>query len=241
VIDRVRALVDEGYREIVLTGVDVTSYGADLPGSPSLGSLVERILAQVPALPRLRLSSIDSVEIDERLFALLTDEPRVMPHVHLSLQSGDDMILKRMKRRHTRADAIRIVERLLVARPEISIGADIIAGFPTETEEMFANSLALVEECRIVHGHIFPYSPPHGNARRADAAGRPRNGQGPRRRLAQSVRRQPRALARLAGRLAPAGAGRKRRNIGPFREFCPRAPAHPQKTRRNRRCDHRRG
>jgi threonylcarbamoyladenosine tRNA methylthiotransferase MtaB len=162
VIDRVRALVDEGYREIVLTGVDVTSYGADLPGSPSLGSLVERILAQVPALPRLRLSSIDSVEIDERLFALLTDEPRVMPHVHLSLQSGDDMILKRMKRRHTRADAIRIVERLLVARPEISIGADIIAGFPTETEEMFANSLALVEECRIVHGHIFPYSPRTG-------------------------------------------------------------------------------
>lgn len=162
VIDRVKALVDEGYREVVLTGVDVTSYGADLPGTPTLGSLVERILAHVPALPRLRLSSIDSIEIDERLFALLTEEPRVMPHVHLSLQSGDDMILKRMKRRHSRADAIRIVERLLGARPEISIGADIIAGFPTETEEMFANSLALVEQCHIVHGHIFPYSPRTG-------------------------------------------------------------------------------
>lgn len=162
VIDRVRALVDEGYREIVLTGVDVTSYGADLPGAPTLGSLVERILTQVPALPRLRLSSIDSVEIDERLFALLTQEPRMMPHVHLSLQAGDDMILKRMKRRHSRTDAIRIVERLLSARPEISIGADIIAGFPTETDEMFANSIALIEECQIVHGHIFPYSPREG-------------------------------------------------------------------------------
>ncbi len=162
VIDRVRALVDEGYREVVLTGVDVTSYGTDLPGEPTLGSLVERILTQVPALPRLRLSSIDSVEIDDRLFALLTQERRVMPHVHLSLQAGDDMILKRMKRRHSRSEAIRIVERLLSARPEISIGADIIAGFPTETEEMFANSVALVEECQIVHGHIFPYSPREG-------------------------------------------------------------------------------
>lgn len=162
VIDRVKALVDEGYKEVVLTGVDVTSYGTDLPGNLSLGSLVERILAQVPALPRLRLSSIDSVEIDERLFACLTQEPRMMPHVHLSLQAGDDMILKRMKRRHSSADAVRIVERLLSARPEISIGADIIAGFPTETDMMFANSLALVEQCHIVHGHIFPYSPRKG-------------------------------------------------------------------------------
>jgi threonylcarbamoyladenosine tRNA methylthiotransferase MtaB len=158
------------------------------------------------------------------------------------LQAGDDMILKRMKRRHLRADAIRIVERLLVARPEISIGADIIAGFPTETEEMFANSLALVEECRIVHGHIFPYSPKHGNARRADAAGRPRNGQGSRPPPC-AKRAEPTARAgsqSLVGS-AQAGAGRKRRNIGPFGKFCPRAPAHPQKTRRNRRCDHRRG
>ncbi|PZU60584.1 MAG: tRNA (N(6)-L-threonylcarbamoyladenosine(37)-C(2))-methylthiotransferase MtaB [Sphingobium sp.] len=162
VIDAIRALVDQGHREVVMTGVDVTSYGADLPGSPSLGSLVERVLNAVPALPRLRLSSIDSVEIDERLEDLLCNAPRVMPHLHLSLQSGDDMILKRMKRRHGRADAIRIVERIRAQRPDVSIGADIIAGFPTETEEMFASSLALVRECGIVHGHVFPYSPRTG-------------------------------------------------------------------------------
>ncbi|GLT01757.1 tRNA (N(6)-L-threonylcarbamoyladenosine(37)-C(2))-methylthiotransferase MtaB [Sphingobium jiangsuense] len=162
VIDRVKALVDEGYKEIVLTGVDVTSYGADLPGAPTLGSLVERLLTHVPDLPRLRLSSLDSVEIDDRLFALVTQEKRVMPHLHLSLQAGDDMILKRMKRRHSRADAVRMVERLKAIRPEISIGADIIAGFPTETEAMFANSLSLVADCTIVHGHIFPYSPRAG-------------------------------------------------------------------------------
>ena len=162
VVDRIRTLVEGGYREVVLTGVDVTSYGGDLPGTPSLGSLVERILTHVPALERLRLSSLDSVEVDERLFALVTQEPRVMPHLHLSLQSGDDMILKRMKRRHSRADAIRMVERVLSARPEIAIGADIIAGFPTETEAMFENSLALVRECHIAHGHVFPYSPRPG-------------------------------------------------------------------------------
>ena len=162
VIDKARELVDAGYQEIVLTGVDVTSYGPDLPGSPSLGLLVERILKAVPALPRLRLSSIDSVEIDDRLFDFITHEPRMMPHLHLSLQAGDDMILKRMKRRHSRADAVRIVERLKAARPAISIGADIIAGFPTEDEAMFENSLKLVEECAIVHGHIFPYSPRAG-------------------------------------------------------------------------------
>ena len=162
VIDKARELVDAGYQEIVLTGVDVTSYGPDLPGSPSLGLLVERILKAVPALPRLRLSSIDSVEIDDRLFDLIAHEPRMMPHLHLSLQAGDDMILKRMKRRHSRADAIRIVERLKAARPAISIGADIIAGFPTEDEAMFENSLRLVGECTIVHGHIFPYSPRAG-------------------------------------------------------------------------------
>jgi threonylcarbamoyladenosine tRNA methylthiotransferase MtaB len=162
VIDKARELVEAGYREIVLTGVDVTSYGPDLPGSPSLGLLVERLLKHVPDLPRLRLSSIDSVEIDDRLFDLVAHEPRMMPHLHLSLQAGDDLILKRMKRRHSRADAIRMVERLKGIRPDISIGADIIAGFPTEDEAMFANSLALVEECDIVHGHIFPYSPRAG-------------------------------------------------------------------------------
>ncbi|AMK19167.1 MULTISPECIES: tRNA (N(6)-L-threonylcarbamoyladenosine(37)-C(2))-methylthiotransferase MtaB [Sphingobium] len=162
VIEKARELVDAGYREIVLTGVDVTSYGPDLPGAPSLGLLIERLMKAVPDLPRLRLSSLDSVEIDERLFDLLAHEPRMMPHLHLSLQAGDDMILKRMKRRHGRADAIGIVERLKAARPAISIGADIIAGFPTEDETMFENSLKLVEQCDIVHGHIFPYSPRQG-------------------------------------------------------------------------------
>ncbi len=158
VVERARTLVDEGFQEIVLTGVDVTSYGADLPGSPNLGSLVERILTAVPGLPRLRLSSLDGIEVDDRLFDLITHEPRVMPHIHLSLQAGDDMILKRMKRRHSRAQAIDLVHRLKAARPEIAIGADIIAGFPTESDAMFANSLKTVEACDIVHGHIFPYS-----------------------------------------------------------------------------------
>ena len=162
VVDKARELVAAGYREIVLTGVDVTSYGPDLPGSPSLGLLVERILTGVPDLPRLRLSSIDSVEIDDRLFDLIAHEPRMMPHLHLSLQAGDDLILKRMKRRHSRADAVRIVERLKTARPDISIGADIIAGFPTEDDAMFEQSLALIADCDIVHGHIFPYSPRTG-------------------------------------------------------------------------------
>ncbi|RYD94318.1 MAG: radical SAM protein, partial [Sphingomonadales bacterium] len=137
-IDRI-AMLAESHAEVVLTGVDLTSYGPDLPGSPSLGALIERILAHVPALQRLRLSSLDGIEIDDRLFALLTQEPRIQPHVHLSLQAGDDMILKRMKRRHSRAESVALVERLLAARPEIAIGADLIAGFPTETEEMFAN------------------------------------------------------------------------------------------------------
>ncbi len=159
VVERAKQLVDAGYSEIVLTGVDVTSYGPDLPGSPSLGLLIERLLKGVPDLPRLRLSSIDSVEIDDRLFDLIAHDPRMMPHLHLSLQAGDDLILKRMKRRHSRADAIAIVERLKAARPGISIGADIIAGFPTEDDAMFENSLALIDECDIVHGHIFPYSP----------------------------------------------------------------------------------
>jgi len=162
VVDKAKQLVDAGYREIVLTGVDVTSYGPDLPGNPSLGLLIERILKGVPDLPRLRLSSIDSVEIDDRLFDLIAHEHRTMPHLHLSLQAGDDMILKRMKRRHSRAAAIAIVERLKAARPDISIGADIIAGFPTEDDAMFANSLALIADCDIVHGHIFPYSPRTG-------------------------------------------------------------------------------
>jgi threonylcarbamoyladenosine tRNA methylthiotransferase MtaB len=162
VIEAIERVVDAGKREVVLTGVDLTSYGADLPGQPTLGMLVERILERVPSLPRLRLSSIDAPEIDNRLFALLTQETRVMPHLHLSLQAGDDMILKRMKRRHARADAVQLVERLKTARPEIAIGADLIAGFPTEDEAMAANTLALIDDCDIVHAHIFPYSPRAG-------------------------------------------------------------------------------
>jgi len=146
----------------VLTGVDLTSYGPDLPGAPTLGMLVERILAHVPQLRRLRLSSLDSVEIDDRLFALIAGEERIMPHLHLSLQAGDDMILKRMKRRHDRAHAVAMVERLKAARPEVAIGADLIAGFPTEDEAMAANTAALIDDCDIVFGHIFPYSPRAG-------------------------------------------------------------------------------
>jgi threonylcarbamoyladenosine tRNA methylthiotransferase MtaB len=162
VVERIRALVDGGHREVVLTGVDLTSYGPDLPGAPTLGMLVERILAHVPKLERLRLSSLDSVEIDERLFALVTQEKRIMPHLHLSLQAGDDLILKRMKRRHSRAQAVAMVERLKTARAEIAIGADLIAGFPTEDEAMAANSAALIDDCDIVFAHIFPYSPREG-------------------------------------------------------------------------------
>lgn len=156
VIRRVAAATEAGTREVVLSGVDVTSYAN---GGTTLGVLVERILAAVPALPRLRLSSLDPVEVDDRLFTLLTQEPRVMPHVHLSLQSGDDLILKRMKRRHLRADAVRLVERLKGVRADIAIGADLIAGFPTESDAAFSNTLALLDEADVVHAHVFPYSP----------------------------------------------------------------------------------
>jgi threonylcarbamoyladenosine tRNA methylthiotransferase MtaB len=162
VVERVAALVAAGHREVVLTGVDLTSYGADLPAIPTLGRLVERILRFVPTLERLRLSSLDPSEIDDRLFALIAHEPRVMPHLHLSMQAGDDLILKRMKRRHHRAQAIDLVARLTALRPEIAIGADLIAGFPTEDEAAFANSLSLIGDCDIVHAHIFPYSPREG-------------------------------------------------------------------------------
>lgn len=151
-----------GSREIVLTGVDLTGWGLDLPGAPRLGALVESVLQSFPRLERLRLSSLDGIEIDEALFDLIAHEPRVMPHVHLSLQAGDDMVLKRMKRRHRRIDAVTLCQRLRAARPDIAIGADLIAGFPTETDAMHANGLALVRDCGIVHGHVFPYSPRPG-------------------------------------------------------------------------------
>ena len=162
VIDEIKAAVEAGTREVVLTGVDLTAYGADLPGQPSLGSLVARILRHVPDLPRLRLSSLDPCEVDESLLDLIAHEPRLMPHVHLSLQAGDDLILKRMKRRHSRAQAVDLVTRLKALRPDIVIGADLIAGFPTEDEAMFANTLALIDDCAIALAHIFPYSPRAG-------------------------------------------------------------------------------
>jgi len=162
VVDQVKRLVATGHYEIVLTGVDLTSWGADLPNAPKLGNLVSRILKLVPDLKQLRLSSIDAIEIDEPLFEALAHEPRIAPHMHLSFQSGDDMILKRMKRRHSRADAINLCNRLREARPEMAFGADLIAGFPTETDEMFANTLASVDECGIDYLHVFPYSPRPG-------------------------------------------------------------------------------
>ena len=158
IADQVRKLVESGYNEIVMTGVDVTSYGADLPGKPALGQMIRRVLALVPELPRLRLSSLDPVEIDEDLWRLIAEEPRLMPHLHMSLQAGDDMILKRMKRRHLRADAIEMCRKAREYRPDMAFGADIIAGFPTETEEMFENTLKIVEECDLTFLHVFPYS-----------------------------------------------------------------------------------
>lgn len=162
VVEQARKLVENGYREVVLTGVDATSYGADLPGNPTLGLLAKTLLKQVPEILRLRLSSIDSIEADSHLFDLIADEPRFMPHLHLSLQHGDDMILKRMKRRHSSADAIAFAEQVRRLRPGFAFGADMIAGFPTETEEMAANSARLAEEVGIAHLHVFPYSPRPG-------------------------------------------------------------------------------
>ena len=162
VVDQIKRLVDRGYNEGVLTGVDLTSWGADLPATPKLGDLVMRILKLVPDLPRLRISSIDSIEVDENLMQAIATEPRLMPHLHLSLQHGDDMILKRMKRRHLRDDAIRFAEDARKLRPEMTFGADIIAGFPTETEAHFENSLKLVTDCDLTWLHVFPYSKREG-------------------------------------------------------------------------------
>ena len=158
VVEQARALVAKGYRELVLTGVDLTAYGADLPGKPSLGSLARRVLTLVPALERLRLSSLDPAEIDDALWRLIADEPRLMPHIHLSLQAGDDLILKRMKRRHTRAQALAVGRRARELRPGIALGADLIAGFPTEDESMFARSLDFVAELGLDYLHVFPFS-----------------------------------------------------------------------------------
>ncbi len=162
VVDEVRGLARAGYAEVVLTGVDLTSWGADLPGAPQLGDLAGRILDEVPELPRLRLSSIDAAEIDAALLARLAGEPRLCPHLHLSLQSGDDLILKRMKRRHSSADALALIERVRRARPDTAFGADFIAGFPTETDAAFENTVAFVEAADLAYLHVFPFSPRPG-------------------------------------------------------------------------------
>jgi threonylcarbamoyladenosine tRNA methylthiotransferase MtaB len=162
VVEQIKRLVGRGFNEVVLTGVDLTSWGADLPATPRFGDLVMRILKLVPDLPRLRISSIDSIEADDNLMQAIATEPRLMPHLHLSLQHGDDLILKRMKRRHLRDDAIRFTEDALKLRPEMTFGADIIAGFPTETEAHFANSLKLVDDCQLTWLHVFPYSAREG-------------------------------------------------------------------------------
>jgi threonylcarbamoyladenosine tRNA methylthiotransferase MtaB len=162
VVEQIKTLVGNGYREVVLTGVDITSYGPDLPGTPTLGKLVQQILRHVPDLPRLRISSIDSIEADAAFYDAIASDRRLMPHLHLSLQSGDDMILKRMKRRHSRAEAFGVVDKLRELRPDMVFGADIIAGFPTETDEMFDNTLAFVEQAGLTYLHVFPYSPRPG-------------------------------------------------------------------------------
>ncbi len=162
IVEQIKRLVERGYNEVVLTGVDLTSWGSDLPARPRLGDLVLRILRLVPDLPRLRISSIDSIEVDEALMQAIATEPRLMPHLHLSLQHGDNLILKRMKRRHSREDAIRFTEEARRLRPDITFGADLIAGFPTETDAHFENTLKLVEECSLTWLHVFPYSPRRG-------------------------------------------------------------------------------
>ena len=190
VVAQVRRLVAHGYREVVLTGVDITSYGAHLPGEPRLGKLVRQILKHVPELERLRISSIDSVEADADLLDALGDEPRLMPHLHLSLQHGDDLILKRMKRRHTRSDAVAFTNQVRRLRPDIVFGGDIIAGFPTETDDMFSRSRDLVDECGLTHLHVFPYSERPGTP----AARMPQ--------VPQPVRKERAALLRQHGEAA---------------------------------------
>ena len=158
IVEEVRALVAKGFKEAVITGVDITGYGGDLPGKPTLGQMLRRLLMAVPELPRLRLSSIDPAELDDDLLGVIADNPRLMPHIHISVQAGDDMILKRMKRRHLRADIVAFCAKVRAARRDVVFGADIIAGFPTETDEMFENTLALIDDCELTHLHIFPYS-----------------------------------------------------------------------------------
>ena len=188
IVTQVRKLVEIGFKEVVITGVDITSYGYDLPGEPSLGNMLKRLLKLVPELPRLRLSSIDAVEVDNDLLDLIANEPRLMPHLHISLQAGDDMILKRMKRRHLRQDALDFCEKVRSLRPDIVFGADIIAGFPTEDEAMFENTRVMVEEAGLTYLHIFPYSEREGTP----AAKMPQ--------VAKALRKQRAAILRAEGK-----------------------------------------
>ena len=226
VVNQVRMLTASGYREVVLTGVDVTSYGPDLPGRPTLGQLVRRLLAQVPELPRLRLSSLDPVEIDDDLWRLIAEEPRLMPHLHLSLQAGDDLVLKRMKRRHLRADAIGVTRRARSLRPDIAFGADLIAGFPTETEAMFANTLDLVDACDLTYLHVFPYSPRPGTpaARMPQVAGPVRRERAARLR-ARGDAALTAYLARQVGRVADVLM--ETEGVGRTEQFAPVGVADP--------------
>lgn len=187
VVNQVRAQVEAGYQEVVFTGVDISDYGKDLPGTPTLGQMIRRTLALVPELKRLRLSSIDAVEVDDDLYRLIAEEPRLMPHLHVSLQAGDDMVLKRMKRRHLRKDIVEFCQKVRALRPDMVFGADIIAGFPTESDEMFANTLALVEEVGLTYLHVFPYSARPGTP----AARMPQ--------VAKPLRRERAAQLRAAG------------------------------------------
>jgi len=201
VVDQVRALVVAGYREVVLTGVDIASYGPDLPGKPSLGQMIRRLLALVPELPRLRLSSIDPAAIDADLWRLIAEEPRLMPHLHLSLQAGSDLILKRMRRRHLGADAWAVIERARCLRPGVAIGADLIAGFPTETDALFEETLRFVRDAEVPYLHVFPYSERPGTP----AARMPA--------VPKAVRRERAAVLRqvgqdIAGRFFAAQVGR---------------------------------
>lgn len=220
IVRQARSLVENGYKEIVLTGVDLTDYGKDLPGHPSLGNLCRRLLMLVPDLPRLRLSSLDPVEIDDDLFDLIEVESRLLPYFHLSLQAGDDMVLKRMKRRHNRADSIKVCERILSVRPDATFGADLIAGFPTETDEMFENTLSIVDECHLTHLHVFPYSERIGTP----AAKMPK--------VPKHIRRERAARLRAAGAsklsaLMETRVGRKasvlieKNNLGRCEQFLP--------------------
>ena len=222
IVDQVRTLVAAGYHEIVLTGVDVTSYGPDLPGAPTLGQMIRRLLALVPELPRLRLSSLDPAAIDDDLWRLIAQEPRLMPHLHLSLQAGSDMILKRMRRRHSRAQGLEAIARARQLRPGIGIGADLIAGFPTETDALFAETLAMVEEAAIPFLHVFPYSERPGTpAARMPSVAKPLRKERARLLRAASARAAARFYATMVGQdvavLAETGTAGHTEHFAPVR------------------------